>query len=255
MTNVSLLIRFWIYGIVNLICARLEEDTMRRGRSEKMKTHRRLIAGRWCFLFFRTEESASTSSDWNGFQGCLEAVPSTWFCVLTSQESPMNLQLGPSQSIVELPRLSRPIEQSSSCPSSPFPSFPTLPLLAIRILGETSGIMESLAEERIVTMNVRPCIFIFRCRAVEKMQRNLCPATDFLLRGKIFIISRMSSNMCELFIANISREWNRRWCWKILLWILIVSTRNDKYQWERCLLRYIKFLSFTSLFTIFFEHL
>lgn len=42
------------------------------------------------------------------------------------------------------------------------------------------GIMESLAEGRIVPLNSRPCIFIFRCRMVEKKQEE-SPACEFFI--------------------------------------------------------------------------
>lgn len=63
------------------------------------------------------------------------ALPPTWFRVLTSRESPMNLQPGPSQSIVELPKLAHFIEQPSPRTFSyviPL-SRPTSSFLTIRI--------------------------------------------------------------------------------------------------------------------------
>lgn len=124
----------------------------------------------------------------------------------------MNLQPGPSQSIVELPRLTHSIEQPS--PPSPLPLLRLSSFLRPRrsspsaFLTELFRIMESLAEGRIVPLNARPYISIFRCGmdagAGKKKNRTisgLCifhfslQQPTFLPRN--FYISRISSNIAD----------------------------------------------------------
>lgn len=63
------------------------------------------------------------------------------------------------------------------------------------------GIMESLAEGRIVPLNSRPCIFIFRCRMVEKKQEKspACEFFHFSLRQPTFLLENfcISINFIE----------------------------------------------------------
>lgn len=126
----------------------------------------------------------------------------------------MNLQPGPSQSIVELPRLTRSLHRTT-IPASPllrYPSLRSIPsfLTISAFLAESFRIMELLPEGRIVPLNARPCIFIFRCRMMEKKNNNNRRTFDlrvfhfslqstFLLKS--FSISRISSN-----ITDISRD-------------------------------------------------
>lgn len=96
----------------------------------------KFAARRWYFsLFLSPEKEARRVAE---TVSCSRFVlPPTWFRVLTSQESPMNLQPGPSQSIVKLPRLYR-TTISASLPLTLLPSLPsTSSFLTIRIPHET----------------------------------------------------------------------------------------------------------------------
>lgn len=72
-------------------------------------------------------------------------------------------------------------------------------------LTEPFRIMESLAEERLVPLNSRPCIFIFRCRMARKKNKTTSGLRifrfssrqpTFLLQN--FYISQISSNIMDV---------------------------------------------------------
>lgn len=165
---------------------------------------------RWYFsLFLSPEKEARRVAE---TVSCSRFVlPPTWFRVLTSQESPMNLQPGPSQSIVKLPRLYR-TTISASLPLTLLLSLPLPPRRSSpsAFLTKPFGIMESLAEGRIVPLNSRPCIFIFRCRMVEKKQEKspACEFFHFSLRQPTFLLE----NFCisDKFY-RISRMYHETW--------------------------------------------
>lgn len=102
-----------------------------------------------------TFNPAHHSPLWN-FQGSLSPYRTTIFAFLPHVH-PLSLSLFPLLSLF----------LSHIYTHIPFPA----PGLTVHIPRKTPRIMESLAEGQIVTLNARPCIFIFQCRMMKKSTR------------------------------------------------------------------------------------
>lgn len=171
------------------------------------------LRGDGTFRFFSTRKR-NTSSSRNGFEPAsysrqpdsvsLRPENRQWTFNLAHHSPLWNFQdsLTPSNNHLRIPLL-RPLLRYSSRPSSSRRFSPSA------FLTEPFRIMESLAEGRIVPLNARPYIFIFRCRMDEEKKTEQSPAYVFfifLLRQPTFLLKNFCILRISSHIANILRD-------------------------------------------------